>query len=190
MDLDIYKEIIRERLTPKRYEHSLNVSEEAMRLAKRYGANVEKAAIAGILHDIMKDTPVDEQLKLITKFGTILTEVQKVSSKLLHAISGALYIENVLKIEDKDILNAVKYHTTSRPNMSKLEKVVFIADFTSSERDYNGVNIMRNAANESLEKAMLEGLSFTLSDLASRKLPIDENTFFSYNEIILSNERN
>ena len=92
--------------------------------------------------------------------------------------------------EDKDILNAVRYHTTSRPNKSKLEKVVFIADFTSSERDYNGVNIMRNAANESLEKAMLEGLSFTLSDLASRKLPIDENTFFSYNEIILSNERN
>lgn len=190
MDLNIYKEIIKERLTPKRYEHSLNVSEEAVRLAKKYDADVEKAAVAGILHDIMKDTPVDEQLKVIKEFGTILTEVQKVSPKLWHAIAGAVYIENVLGIKDKDILNAVRYHTTSRPNMSKLEKVIFIADFTSSERDYEGVDAMRDAANESLEKAMLEGLSFTVSDLSNRKLPIGEDTFLSYNEVILNNERN
>lgn len=189
MNLNVCKEIIKEKLTPKRYEHSIKVSEEAVRLAKKYGADPEKAQVAGVLHDIMKDTPADVQLGIINEFGEVLTNVQKSSKKLWHAIAGALYIENILKIEDKDIIDAVKYHTTSKPNISKLGKVIFIADFTSADRDYDGVDMMRNAANESLEKAMEEGLSFTIKDLSNRKLPIDENTFLSYNEIILGKER-
>lgn len=189
MNLNIYKETIKEKLTPKRYDHSIKVSEEAVRLAKKYGADPKKAKIAGVLHDIMKDTPADVQLSIINEFGETLTNVQKSSPKLWHAIAGALYIKNVLNIEDKDIIDAVRYHTTSSPSISKLGKVIFIADFTSADRDYDGVDMMRIAANESLERAMEEGLSFTVRDLSSRKLPIDENTFLSYNDIILAKER-
>lgn len=185
MDLSIYKETIKEKLTPKRYNHSVKVSEEAGRLARKYGADPEKAEIAGVLHDIMKDNPADVQLSIINEFGGTLTNVQKSSPKLWHAIAGALYIKNVLNIKDEDIIDAVRYHTTSKPNISKLGKVIFIADFTSSDRDYDGVDTMRAIANESLEKAMEEGLSFTIRDLSKRKLPIDENTFLSYNKIIL-----
>lgn len=188
MNMDVYKKIIKEKLTPKRYEHSIRVSEEAVKLAKKYGADSQKAEIAGILHDIMKDTDYDDQLKIIKEFGIILNNVEKFSKKLWHAISGSLYIKNILGIQDDDIINSVRYHTTSRPNMSTLEKVIFIADFTSSDRDYNGVEEMRIAASKSLEVAMEEGLAFTIGDLSSKRLPIDENTFLSYNQIILNKE--
>lgn len=185
MILEEYKSILEKRLSNRRYAHSLNVSKEAQILAKRYGADEEKALIAGLLHDIMKDTASDEQAKFLCKYGVKLTPIELASKKLWHAISGEQYLKNELGIEDKDILNAVRFHTTGRENMSLLEKVIFIADFTSEDRDYNGVENMRKASEQSLEEAMLEGLSFTIQDLASRKLLIDENTMKAYNQIVL-----
>ena len=185
MNIDSYKKIIKSRMSEYRYKHSVNVSKEAVRLAKKYGANEEKAAIAGILHDITKENSKDEQLQIMSDGGIILDNVQKSSSKLWHGISGSIYIRDNLGITDEDILNAIKYHTTGRAGMSVLEKVIFVADFTSEERDYSGISTIRKKANKSLEDAMLYGLQFTLKDLSKRALIIHPDALACYNEIVL-----
>lgn len=182
-----YKKIIKSRMSEYRYVHSVNVSQEAKRLAKLYGADEEKAAIAGILHDITKETPKDEQLKIIVDSGIILDDVQLNAPKLWHGISGSVYVKNNLGIDDEDILNAIKYHTTGRANMSLLEKIIFVADFTSEERTYKGVSTMRKKSRKSLENAMLYGFKFTFTDLSKRELSIHPDELACYNEIILQN---
>ena len=180
-----YEEIISKRMKSARLKHSKNVAKEAVRLAKKYGADVSRAELAGILHDATKETPEDEQMRYIEKAGIILTPLECSTHKLWHAISGAAFVQVELGITDEDILNSIRYHTTGREGMSLLEKVIFIADFTSAERDYDGVDRMRKAADKSLEDAMLEGLSFTIADLSQRKLAIAPDTFSAYNEVAM-----
>ena len=180
-----YKAIIKPFLSEKRYHHSVCVSEEAVRLAKKYGANEEKAEIAGILHDIMKDIPHDEQLKMMTHFDIVLTDVERSAQKLWHAMLGAAYIENELHITDPEIINAVRYHTTGRADMTLLDEVLFIADFISADRDYAGVEELRNAADMSLEQVMIEGISFTIKDLVQGYKPIHPDTIAAYNQVVL-----
>ena len=189
MTFDKYKSIIKDRMGKKRYVHSINVAKAAQQLAIKYGANVEKAMIAGILHDITKEMPFDEQLQIIESNGIILNNVQSFSPKTWHAISGSVVIEQELGIADEDILNAVQYHTSGRANMSLLEKVIFVADFIGEERDYKGVDVMRAKAKKSLEDAMLYGVSFTIKDLSERQCAIDMNTLALYNELIINKNR-
>ena len=174
----------------KRYTHSINVAKAAQQLAIKYGADVKKAMVAGILHDITKEMPYAEQLQIIESNGIILDKVQKFSPKTWHAISGAVLINNEFGIDDEDILNAVRYHTSGRANMSLLEKVIFVADFIGEERDYKGVDIMRSKAKKRLEEAMLYGVSFTIKDLSEKQCAIDMNTLAMYNELILNNSTN
>lgn len=181
-----YKKLVRPHLTQARFQHSVNVAEAAVRLAERYGADPKKAETAGILHDIMKETPPGEQLKILEASGIILTNVERSAPKLWHAMSGAAYIERVLSVCDPDILNAVRYHTTGRANMSLLEKIIFIADFISAERDYDGVEELRRAAESGLDDAMLAGVVFTIKDLAGMRKPIHPDTISAYNDIVLS----
>ena len=136
----------------KRYIHSINVAKAAQQLAIKYGGDIEKAMIAGILHDIT-------------------------------------LIKQEIGIVDEDILNAVKYHTSGRANMSLLEKIIFVADFIGEERDYKGVDVMRSKAKKSLEEAMLYGVTFTIRDLAERQCAIDMNTLALYNELIINKNR-
>lgn len=187
MNLDEYKNLIKSKMSEHRFVHSVNVSKEARKLAKIYGADAEKAAIAGILHDITKEMPVEEQLKIITDSGIILDNVQKNAPKLWHGISGSIYIKENLDINDADILNAIRYHTTGRAGMSLLEKIIFVADFTSQERTYKGVSTMRKKSRKTLDEAMLYGFKFTFSDLSKRELAIHSDELACYNEIVLSN---
>ena len=183
---EFYTQHIRERLSDYRFKHAVNVSKEAVRLAIKYGGDVEKAELAGLLHDVMKDAGKKEQLALIEKYGVRLNEVEQNAPKLWHAIAGAVYVRKVLKIRDKDIVNAVRYHTTARAGMSLLEKIVYIADYTSEERDYKGVEKMRKASNVSLEYAMEEALAFGIEARAEDHTAIHPDTFEAYNEIMLA----
>jgi predicted HD superfamily hydrolase involved in NAD metabolism len=181
-----YREIIRPFLTEKRYTHSLCVSEAAVTLSKKYGGDERKAETAGILHDIMKDLPQDEQLKMMEQFGIILTNVERSAPKLWHAMLGAVYIKSELHLDDAEILDAVRYHTTGRENMTLLDKIIFIADFISADRDYEGVENLRRAAEVSLEEAMIAGITFTIQDLASGCKPIHPDTVAAYNQTVLA----
>lgn len=187
MSIADYKKLIKSMMSENRYNHCVNVSKEAVKLAKRYGGDEEKAAIAGILHDITKEMPKEEQLQIMLDSGIILDDIQKNAPKLWHGISGSVYIKNHLYIDDEDILNAICYHTTGRAGMSLLEKIIFVADFTSEERTYKGVATMRKKSRKSLEDAMLYGFKFTFSDLSSRELAIHPDELACYNEIVLNN---
>ena len=175
-----------DKLSDYRRVHSLNVADEAVRFAEKYGGDVGKARIAGLLHDVTKETPPEIQLKIIEKGGIILTELEKRSSKLWHAISGACYIRDELGIDDEDIFNAVRYHTTARAGMSLLEKIVFLADFTSAERSYPDIDVIREYAESSLEEGMLYGIGFTISRLTGRRDLISPDALNAYNEILLN----
>lgn len=188
MNIGEYKKIIKPLMSEYRYTHSVNVSKEAVKLAKRYGADEEKAAVAGILHDITKEMPKEEQLQIILDSGIILDDIQKNAPKLWHGLSGSLYIKKYIGIDDEDILNAICYHTTGRAGMSVLEKIIFVADFTSEERTYKGVATMRKKSKKSLEDAMLYGFKFTFSDLSSRELAIHPDELSCYNEIVLNHQ--
>lgn len=180
-----YTEHIKNRLTEWRFKHSVNVSAEAVRLANKYGGDADKAEFAGLLHDVMKDTGKKEQLEFMKKYGVVLNDVEKNAPKLWHAITGAVYLERVLGVTDCDIINAVRYHTTARAGMSLLEKIIYIADYTSAERDYEGVDKMREACNISLETAMEEALSFSIQERLESRTAIEPNTFAAYNELVL-----
>lgn len=186
MTCNDYRCIVKEKVSEKRFIHCENVSSEAVRFARIYGADCQKAEIAGLLHDITKEMSSDEQLRIMDKNDIMLTKLQLSSPKLWHSISGAAYINSELGIEDEDILNAVRFHTSGRAGMSLLEKIIFVADFTSKERDYDGVDIMREKADRSLEEAMHFGLSFTVCDLINRRRVIDPNAVECYNDITLN----
>ena len=107
-NINEYQNIIKERLSDYRFYHSLCVAESAKALAKKYGADEEKAEVAGILHDICKEADLDEQLEIIEKAGMTITEFERNSKKFYHQISGAAYAKVVLGIEDEEILNAIR----------------------------------------------------------------------------------
>lgn len=158
----------------------------AKKLAKIYGVDSQKAEIAGILHDITKDTSKDEQLKLMDEFGIILNDVEKITPNLWHQISGAAYCEKVLGIKDSDIICSVRWHTSGKKDMTLFEKIIFVADGISADRDYKGVDKIRILARKNLDKALIECLSFTISGLAQANKAIISDTFDAYNDAILN----
>ncbi len=184
-----YKNILQERLTPKRYNHSLCVADEAVRLAKKYGGDCEKAYLAGLLHDITKNATQEEHLQIFSRFDIMLNDIEKNAEKLWHAISGAAYIENILKIDDKEIITAVRYHTTARAGMTQLEKLLYLADFTSADRDYDDIDVMREKVEISQEAALDYALSYTINDLVSRGKPLHLDTVNAYNENALKGSK-
>lgn len=186
MNNEQYKEILQNRLTEKRYIHSLNVADSAKELALIYGCDPEKAYTVGLVHDCCKDEPAGLQLSYILENKVELTEYEINAAKLYHAISGRIFAEKEFGITDEDMLNAIRYHTTGRKGMSLLEKVVFIADFISAERDYNGVDIMREKAKRSLDEAIVEGLGFTIKDLITRNLVIHPDTVLAFNDAMIN----
>ncbi len=187
MDFEKYKEIIEQKETPKRFFHSLCVADSAKELAEIYGGcDPEKAYLAGLLHDIMKNVPDDEMMGFFKEYGIELTPVEKGAKKLWHAMAGAEYLKSVLKIDDSEILDAVRYHTTAKPEMSPLCKILYVADFISADRDYKGVEEIRQCAKEDIDKAVLEGLSFTTCELVGEMKPVHIDTVSAYNYYVLN----
>lgn len=181
MSIKELKDILKIRLTKKRYTHSLNVADAAVRLAEKYGGDCEKAYLAGLVHDICKEIPSEEQLKMALACSRPVFGAEAKIPALYHAPAGAWYCENVLHIHDSDILNAVRYHTAGRAEMSVTEEIVYLADLISDDRSYKDVGRMRKLAFNDLKEAMLEAVSFSLSDVVSKGSLIPESSYEAYN---------
>ncbi len=184
-DYEALKSILKSRLNEKRYYHSLCVAKEAERLAEKYGGDAEKACLAGLLHDITKNAQDEEHLKIFREFGIILSDVEKNAKKLWHAMSGAEYVKHVIGISDPDIIDAIRYHTTAKADMSLLAKILYLADFTSEDRDYEDVDIIRGYVDESLEKAFVYALQYSITDLVNQGRAVHEDTVRAYNQAVL-----
>ncbi len=178
------QKLLSQRLDEYRYVHSLGVALSARELAKRYGADADRAYFAGLVHDITKNTPRDEQLRLIAGGGVALSLEELNNPKLWHAISGSIYVRDVLKINDSEIVSAVRYHTTGRDEMTLLEKIIYIADFISAERSFNGVEYMRKLAFESLDKAAMYAVKFCIPDLVMKGQVLHTDSVKLYNGLV------
>ena len=175
-------EILKKNLSEDRLRHSLSTEKRALQLAKIHGENEKKAGFAGLMHDVTK---CFNNEKLAAQYGI----KDYTSPKVLHQFTGSIYLENHGITDDEDILNAVKYHTTGRAGMSRLEKIIYLADLTEETRSFEGVEKMRNLSDKNLDKAMLSSLASTIILLAKQNLPIDELTLNAYNYFISQNKK-
>lgn len=182
-----YKRLLREKLDDYRFLHSLNVAESAQILAGKYGCNEEKAYFAGLVHDIMKNASEEEQLQIIKKGGIILSRTEKNNPKLWHAIAGEAYLRTEAAITDSEILSSVKYHTTGKAGMSLLDKIIYVADYISAERNYPDVNVMRELAlTKGLDEAALYALKYSFTSLSKQERLIHPDSVEYYNELIIN----
>ena len=183
-DYNKYKEILKSRLCEKRYYHSLCVADEAERLAIKYGGDAEKCYFAGLLHDITKNSPDTEHLKIFETFDIMLSVIEKNAKKLWHAMSGEAYIKYFLQIDDDELLDAVRYHTTAKADMSLTAKILYLADFTSKDRDYDDVDVIRQLVDESLDSAFIYALKYSITDLVQNSRAVHPDTVEAYNQAV------
>ncbi len=181
-------ELIGAELELKRFQHSLNVAESARYLAVKYGYDADKAYTAGLLHDVMKNASPETQLRVIAEAGISLSPAEAANPKLWHAIAGAAYLKTVMGIDDEELYLAVRYHTTGRAKMSLIEKIVYLADYISAERTYNGVEDMRRLCDESMEDAILYALEFGIPDLVKKGSVVHPDSVNLYNEVIINRQ--
>lgn len=179
-----YVETIKGILSEYRFHHSMCVAKRAKELAKKYGADENKAYLAGILHDITKEMPNEEQINLIEKSGHKLTYVELGNPHVFHQMSGAAYVKYNLGITDADIINGIRYHTTGHENMTLFEMIIYLADFTSEDRNYPDVDIMRKKTDEDLYSAMLYSLKYTIKSVVGGDKLLHPDTLACYNYII------
>ena len=172
-------------LTSKRYEHTLSVAYTAASLAMVHEADVNSALIAGMLHDCAKCFSAKKIVSLCKKHELPVSEVELQNpTALLHAKAGSFLAKEKYGIEDEDILNAIKYHTTGRPNMSKLEKIIYIADYIEPGRTHAAnLKQIRKTAYEDLDKALFRILEDTLAYLQSTGGRIDSMTKATYESV-------
>ena len=175
--------LMQQKLKPNRYQHSLNVADAALELAKRNGVDEETAYIAGLLHDIEKNAPEEEQWKYMFQLGDPVPDAVKKNVKLWHGPAGAAFVRDELGIVDADMVSAIKYHSIGHAGMTKLEKIIYTADLISAERDYPDVENVRAAALRDLDEGAFLGAQFTLQMLLSKWQPLNEDTLAMYNEL-------
>lgn len=162
-------------LKAKRCAHVLGTAATAVKLAEKYGADVHRAEVAGLLHDCTKKLSMPEQLALCEKYGIALDELEKKALKLLHAKTGAALARDVFGVDD-EIYNAILWHTTGKPDMTVLEKVIYLADFIEPTRDFPGVDALRRTVWEDLDRGLLMGLEMTVEEMEEMGNPIHVNT--------------
>ncbi len=176
-----YRKACEKQLKPSRFEHSIGVAYTAMALAMKWGADVEKAGTAGYLHDWAKGIKIDEQIRICRKELPDLPESIYISPAVLHAPLGAHLLRKEFGIKDEEILSAVRYHTTGRPDMSLLEMILFVADYIEPGREQIAeLPEMRKLAFEDLTAAATRIMALSLAFLERSGRPIDEMTQKAY----------
>ena len=182
--LDITQKLRKElekELKPDRFDHTLGVAYTSAPLAMVHGANVEKALIAGFLHDCAKCLSHEEQLKICEKNNIELSDVERRNHSLLHAKAGIYIASTKYEIRDREILDAIRYHTTGRENMSLLEKIVYIADFIEPNRKpLDDMNIIRQEAFSDIDKCLAHILYNSIVYLRTIGKECDDTTMKAY----------
>ena len=157
------EDMVRRTLSPKRFQHTMNVKKLAVRMAQHYGVDTEKAALAAVLHDSAKELPRTELLQIMQDNAIIKKGTQNRPEPVWHGICAAILAKTQWNVQDEEILSAIACHTTGKENMSKLDKILFLADMTSAERDDPGVEELRSLEMQNLDKAMIQALKMTIS---------------------------
>ncbi|GLB58279.1 bis(5'-nucleosyl)-tetraphosphatase (symmetrical) YqeK [Cytobacillus sp. NCCP-133] len=179
--------IVKEQLTEHRYLHTIGVMETALRLAEMYGADKKKAELAAIFHDYAKFRP-KEEMKEIILMEQMPRELLDYNSELWHAPVGAFLAEKEAGISDKEVLSAIRYHTSGRTGMNLLEKIIYLADYIEPGRHFPGVEEVREIADSSLNKALIKSIQNTIMFLMRKGQPVFPATFHTYNDLVMKME--
>ncbi len=179
---------VKERLSEKRFLHTVRCAALADKLAEHWGADREEAYIAAMLHDITKEESYESQLKLLESHGIILSDTQKLP-QVIHAFSGALSARLLFSVSD-EVYNAIRWHTTARSGMSLLEKIIWLADMCEEGRDFPGVEKIRSLIFSDLSRALVLGFDTTIGFLIKKKQKIDINMIEARNYELALSERN
>jgi predicted HD superfamily hydrolase involved in NAD metabolism len=174
--------VIREVLTKDRYDHTIRVVETAITLAEKYGESMEKVKLAALFHDYAKCFTID-QLKRKMIHYQIQDSLMDFHFELWHGPVGAKIARDVYGVMDQDILNAITYHTTGRVGMSKLEYIIFVADYIEPGRNFPAAEEVRKLAKMDLRQATRKALQYTIIYLMGKDATIHPNSFLAYNAL-------
>ncbi len=181
MNRDKMLQRLKTKVSEKRFEHSLGVEYTAACMAMVHGADVEKARIAGLLHDCAKGIPTKEKLEKARKNGIFVTKYEEKNPEMLHAKLGAHYARYKYDVHDEEILDAIASHTTGKPAMTLLEKIIFVADYIEPNRKpIKELDEIRKEAFTDLDACVLHILRNTIAYLQTSKEEMDYATQMTY----------
>ena len=186
MEKDQMREKLKSSLKHKRYEHSLGVCMESVRMAQLFGADTEKAYIAGLLHDCAKCFSRDEEAEWCRRYPEVADQMTLLCHPVLHAPLGAVVARDEYGITDQDILSAIRYHTTACADMKLLDKIIYVADMTEPHRDFDGVDKLRQLAHENIDHAFREAVRQTLLHNIKKGSLIHPDTLDAWNSIVIN----
>ena len=175
LTVDALRPIALSYLKPKRMAHVLGTEQTAAELARRYGVDENKARVAALLHDCTKKLGIEQQLELCARYDIGMDAMEQETLKLQHSRTGAAIARHVFGVSD-DVYDAIRYHTTGRPDMTLLEKIIYIADYIEPNRRFDGVEEVRAATERSLDEGILLGLSMTVEEMRGYGTPIHHLT--------------
>jgi predicted HD superfamily hydrolase involved in NAD metabolism len=175
--------LVKKQLTEHRYQHTIGVMETAVQLAEKYGADEKKAELAAIFHDYAKFRDKDE-MKSIIQEQNMDKELLLYNSELWHAPVGAYLVQKEADVSDSEVLDAIRYHTSGRPNMTLLEKIIYLADYIEPGRHFPGVEEVREMAEKDLNRALIQAMKNTIMFLMKKNQRIFPLTFHTYNDLV------
>ncbi|MCR5830662.1 MAG: bis(5'-nucleosyl)-tetraphosphatase (symmetrical) YqeK [Lachnospiraceae bacterium] len=178
---DKCRRMLKDDISRKRYIHSLGVSDTAACLAMRYGFDIRIAALAGLLHDCAKGLDDKEMLATARKGGLEISEIELANPELLHSKAGSVLAKEKYGIEDEDILGSICWHTTGRPGMSMLEKIIFLADYIEPNRaNIPWINDIRQKAFTDIDEAVALACKNSIDYLQRSSRTVDRITIDTY----------
>lgn len=175
-------------LDEKRYCHSVGVANEAVRIAELVGYDTDRAYLAGLIHDCAKRIPYDESVRIAQDNGEVLDSVTLACPGIVHAPVGAVIARREFGITDNEILNAVRYHTVAREKMTLLEKIIYIADMTEPNRNFDGVEELRQACCCDIDAAFFKTLRQSVIFNMEKGNILHPNTIYAWNELCMKNK--
>jgi len=179
------KDILKKRLTPNRYVHSIGVYDVSIKLAEFYSLPTEKIALAALLHDYAKDLSREEAEFYIKKYNIKVNDVIEKQIDLAHGFIGAELVRDELGINDVEILDAIRHHTMGKENMTMTEKIVFISDYIEPNRKFPRVEILREMAFIDLDKSILMALDNTIKYVIEIGQLIHEDSIYARNDLLI-----
>jgi predicted HD superfamily hydrolase involved in NAD metabolism len=176
---------LKEDLGRERFDHSLRVEKTAIALARKFGVSIKKASIAALLHDCARKFDRAGLLRVARRLKLKIDPVSRLEPKLLHAELSTRFAKKDFKIRSPEILSAIRKHTIGSERMTKLEKIIFLADHVEEGRNYAGVKKIRQIAFRDLDRAIIESTSKMLKYLEDKKLPVHPGTIKTRNYYLM-----
>lgn len=184
--MTVYEELyddVKSRLSEKRFKHTEGVVKRAIEYAEVYGTNIEDTKIAALAHDIAKEISQEESLELLKKYNIKLDDIEKDNFNLVHSKLGAEIVKEKYSFNE-DIINAIRFHTTGRENMSILEKIIFLADATEENRTYKELDMLVNMIKENIDEGMIYTFNWTFNDITNKRFLLHLDSVKAYNYLV------